>query len=57
MSIGSALLPLLILLVCGGVVIALVLYASHKREKQKQASKQGLPTDPLAYFFVDRPEK
>jgi len=57
MSIGSALLPLLILLVCGAVVITLVLYVSHKREKQKQACKQGLPTDPLAYFFVDRPEK
>lgn len=55
MSVASALLPLLILLVCGAVVIALVCYLSRKRKKQN--GQHGLPTDPLAYLFVDRPEE
>lgn len=55
MSVASALLPLLILLVCGAVVIALVWYLSCKRKKQN--GQHGLPTDPLADLFVDKPEE
>lgn len=57
MSIGTALLPLLALLGGGAAVAALVHHASRRRKKREQADRQSLPTDPLAYLFVDRPEE
>ena len=48
MSIGTALMPLMALL---------VLCVSRRRKTRERTGAQSLPTDPLAYLFVDKPEE
>lgn len=57
MSIATALLPLLALLGGGAAAAALVYYVSRRRKTRERTGAQSLPTDPLAYLFVDKPEE
>ena len=57
MSIGTALMPLMAMLGGGAAVDALVLCVSRRRKTRERTGAQSLPTDPLAYLFVDKPEE